>query len=103
MFIRYSDVIVLVVQYCSMFSCIYILSCLVDFLSPDRYYPTLCINDMIYYQNIKIFNFKIILNINNNLLSEEIDRNNFKLKIVKYIENTFNLENSYNNIYSCKN
>ena len=59
-----------------------------------RIYPTLCINDMIYYQNEKIFNFDIVLNINDteeNIINELI--------LVKKIEKTFNL----NNIYSYKN
>ena len=57
-------------------------------------YPTLCINDMIYYQNKKIFNFDIVLNIND---TEE--NRNHEMKLVKITEKTFNL----NNTYSCKN
>jgi len=59
-----------------------------------RIYPTLCINDMIYYQNEKMFNFDIVLNIND---TEENTIN--EMVLVKKIEKTFNL----NNTYSCKN
>jgi hypothetical protein len=52
-----------------------------------RFYPTLCINDMIYYQNDHIFNFDIVLNINNADLSQD--------NLVNISENTFNLDNIY--------
>ena len=70
----------------------------------NRYYPTLYINDTIYYQNEKKFNFDVVLNINSehsSLIKDLSHRTYFETNLIKYSEKIFNL--NMDNSYSCKN